>query len=144
MQALEGLYLITVIPRFLCLSNKTNQPQIVYGYFRAWHLTGLWQGLHDALRAEVRKQEERHRQPTAAILDSQSIKTTDRGGTARGFDAGKLIYGRKRHILVNTIGLLLLVVVHSAGIQDRDEARTLLAPLAHRFTRLRKIWCDSI
>ena len=118
--------------------------QTVYGYFRTWRLTGLWERIHDRLRALVREQEGRERQPTAAILDSQSVKTTDRGGRERGYDAGKQTYGRKRHILVDTLGLLLLVVVHSAGIQDRDGARAVLAPLAHRFSQLRKIWADGI
>jgi putative transposase len=118
--------------------------QTVYGYFRAWRIAGIWERIHDHLRNLVREQEERERQPTAAILDSQSVKTTDRGGPERGFDAGKLIYGRKRHILVDTLGLLLLVVVHSAGTQDRDGARAVLAPLANRFSKLRKIWVDSI
>jgi putative transposase len=118
--------------------------QTVYGYFRTWRIKGVWERIHDCLRDWVREQEGRARQPTAAILDSQSVKTTDRGGPERGFDAGKLIYGRKRHVLVDTLGLLLLVVVHSAGTQDRDGARTVLAPLAHRFSKLRKIWADSI
>lgn len=118
--------------------------QTVYGYFRAWRIDGVWERIHDRLRASVREQEGRERQPTAAILDSQSIKTTDRGGAERGFDAGKLINGRKRHILVDTLGLLLLVIVHSAGIQDRDGARIVLAPLANRFSQLRKIWADGI
>jgi len=118
--------------------------QTVYGYFRSWRLSGVWERLHDRLRSLVRQQAGRARQPTAAILDSQSIKTTDRGGAERGYDAGKHVYGRKRHILVDTLGLVLLVTVHSAGTQDRDGARTVLAPLAHRFSKLRKIWADSI
>ena len=118
--------------------------QTVYGYFRTWRLDGTWQRIHDRLRGDVRQKEGRDRQPSAAIIDSQTVKTTDRGGAERGFDAGKQTFGRKRHILVDTLGLLLLVVVHSAGIQDRDGARKVLAPLANRFTRLRKIWADSV
>ena len=118
--------------------------QTVYGYFRTWRLTGVWERMHDRLRGLVRESDGRERQPTAAVLDSQSVKTTDRGGLERGFDAGKQIFGRKRHILIDTLGLLLRVVVHSAGTQDRDGARAVLAPLAYSFTKLRKIWVDSI
>src|SRR5215468_6462802 len=118
--------------------------QTVYGYFRKWRLDKTWQHIHDRLRGDVRQQEGRERQPSAAIIDSQSVKTTDRGGAERGFDAGKQTFGRKRHILVDTLGLLLLVAVHSAGTQDRDGARSVLEPLANRFSKLRKIWADSI
>lgn len=115
----------------------------VYGYFRLWRINGFWERIHDALRAAVRQAEGRHRQPSAAILDSQSVKTTDRGGPSRGYDAGKNVNGRKRHVLVDTIGLLLVVVVHAASIQDRDGAKLVLERLRHRFSRLRLIWADG-
>jgi transposase len=118
--------------------------ETVYGYFRAWRIAGVWERIHDRLRDLTREWEGRERQPTAAVLDSQSFKTTDRGGPERGYDAGKRIYGRKRHLLVDTLGLPLLVKVHSAGTQDRDGAQVVLEPLAKRFTKLRKIWADSI
>src|SRR2546425_13212587 len=100
----------------------------VYWYFSQWRDSGDWQRLHDTLRAQVRQQAGRHKHPTAGCLDSQSVKTTQVPGV-RGFDAGKLIKGRKRHVLVDTLGLLLVVVVTAASVQDRDGARLLLKQL---------------
>jgi putative transposase len=114
----------------------------VYGYFWRWRNTGVWQRIHDTLRAQVRQQEGRHKHPTAGCLDSQSVKTTQVPGE-RGYDAGKQVNGRKRHILVDTLGLLLVVVVTAASVQDRDGARLLFPRLGGACKKLRKIWVDG-
>lgn len=116
--------------------------RIVYHYFRVWTQTGWWQELHDHLRGQLRVQEGRRPQPSAAILDSQSVKTAS-PTEERGFDAGKKVSGRKRHVLVDTLGLMWLMVVHPANVQDRDGARLLLAGLATFCFRLRLIWADG-
>jgi putative transposase len=116
--------------------------QSVYGYFRLWRKEGIWQQIHDQLRGDVREAAGRNREPSAAIVDSQSVKTTERGGV-HGYDAGKKVNGRKRHILVDTLGLIWLLNVTAASIQDRDGARLLLAVLNQQMRRLRVIWADG-
>lgn len=103
----------------------------VYHYFRQWRISGDWQRLHDTIRAQVREQVGRHKHPTAGCLDSQSVKTTEIEGV-RGYDAAKQIKGRKRHLLVDTMGLLLLVVVTAASVQERDGARLIFQRLARQ------------
>ena len=114
-----------------------------YGYFSKWRDDGTWQRLHDALRDQVRRTAGRKTSPSMAIIDSQSVKTTERGGP-HGKDAHKKVNGRERHLVVDTLGMVVAAVVHSAGIQDRDGAKPVLRKLVGRFPRLRKILADGI
>lgn len=116
----------------------------VYTIFARWVRAGVWQRIHDALRDRLRVGDGRHPLPTAAIIDSQSVPGADTvPGASRGYDAGKKTNGRKRHIAVDTNGLLLAVVVTMAGIQDRDGAFRLLAALRARFSTIEHVWADG-
>src|SRR5580704_19788544 len=116
----------------------------VYGYFAAWRDDGTLARLHDALRAQVRAAAGRDAEPTAAIIDSQSVRAADTvPRSTRGWDNAKKVNGRKRHIAVDATGLLLAVVVTAASVQDRDGARPLLWNLSRCCTRIRLAWADS-
>jgi putative transposase len=117
--------------------------QTTYATVRRWRLMGVWQRIHEALRRAVRTQAARHPEPSAAIMDSQSIKTTEESGVIRGYDGGKQVKGRKRHVLVDTLRLLLSVYVTPANTSDQEGARRLLTGLKPLHPRLELIWADS-
>ena len=115
----------------------------VQGYFYAWRDTGRWQEIVEALVRKARRKLGRKPRPTAAVIDSQTASTTEAGGP-RGFDAGKRLHGRKRHIVTDTNGLLLAAYVHPANIQDVHGAVPLLEILRDRFPRLEHVFADRI
>jgi putative transposase len=117
--------------------------QTVYTYFRKWKLDGTWDRIHDIFCRSVRLLSGRKEQPSAGILDSQSVKTAGKAED-KGYDAGKKVSGRKRHLLVDTLGLIIAVVVHSAGVQDYDGARPILEKIPKTRPRLKLIWADYV
>jgi putative transposase len=114
-----------------------------YDYFRKWRNDGTWSKINDALRTQVRHRNKRKKSPSLGIIDSQSVKTTEQGGP-HGIDAHKKVNGRKRHLVVDTLGMVVAAVVHSAGIRDRDGAKLVLEKLVGRFPRQKKILADGI
>jgi transposase len=118
--------------------------QVVYAYHARWAKDATLNRLHNALREQVRIAEGRHRDPSAALLDAQSVRAAETvARSSRGFDGGKKVNGRKRHIAVDTTGLLLVVLVTAASVQDRDGGRWLLWALTSCFPRVSLVWADS-
>jgi transposase len=116
----------------------------VYGLFRRWAAAQVWVRVHDALRDRARTRAGRLPLPSAAIIDSASVRGADTvPARSRGYDAGKRVNGRKRHIAVDTGGLLLVVLVTVAGLQDRDAGLRLLALLRQRFSTVALVWADA-
>jgi putative transposase len=136
------LYVVVGGIQWRMLPKDFPKWQSVYYYFRLWRNAHQWQRLHDSVRSEVRRASGRHKHPTAGCLDSQSVKTTQISGV-RGFDAAKNIKGRKRHLLVDTLGLLLSIVVTAASTQEREGARLVFTRLNGPCKKLRRLWVDG-
>lgn len=115
----------------------------VFHYFRAWRLDGTWERLNRTMRRQLREKLGRDPEPSAGIVDAQSAKSTGVGGEQRGYDGGKMVRGRKRHLLVDTEGLVVEARVHSAKVPDQDGIRRLLEPARSRLPRLSYLWVDA-
>lgn len=115
----------------------------VFYYFNTWKANGIIEQIHASLVERTRKEEGRNKQPSAGIIDSQSVKSTLVSSESKGFDAGKKIKGIKRHIIVDTLGLILAVVIHSAAVQDRDGSKTVIEKLKGKWKRVVRIFADG-
>jgi len=136
------LYLLTTGCQWRLLPKEFPPFSTVQRFFYRWRDAGLWQTINHSLVMYAREASGREASPTAGIIDSQSVKTTETAGP-RGYDAGKKVKGRKRHLLTDTDGLLVAAVVHQADIQDRDGAPLVLATVRYLQPWLRHVFADG-
>jgi transposase len=138
------LYVVRSGCAWRLLPNDLPPWSTVYGQFRRWKKEDIWSELHDELRDRIRKRDGRNIEPSAAIIDAQTVRGADTVGTSsRGYDAGKKTNGRKRHIAVDTLGLLLVILVTPASVQDRRGGKALLWLLHQRFANVQLTWADG-
>jgi putative transposase len=136
-------YLLRSGCQWRLLPNDFPRWPTVYHYFRKWRIDGTWERINQAVRQRLRVSFKRDPQPSAGIVDSQSIKTSSVGGEERGYDGGKKIDGRKRHLLVDTEGFVLKAKVHSAKISEQQGIKKLLHQANEKVWRLKHLWLDA-
>lgn len=136
-------YLLKTGCQWRMLPKEYPKWELVYYYYRKWRDDGTIAEAHEVLRAAVRQRSGKQASPSLAIIDSQSSKTSRSGATCRGIDGGKQVKGRKRHIVVDSLGLLLVVVVHAANHHDSRAAFGVIEALRYRFPRLAKVIADA-
>ena len=137
------LYLVKTGCQWRMLPADFPKWQIVYYYFSAWKRSGLIEQIHEMLVEKTRKSKGKNEEPTVGIIDAQSVKSTLVSSQDKGFDAGKKIKGIKRHIIVDTLGLILAVVIQSASVQDRDGAVSVIDKLMENWRKVIKIFADG-
>ena len=146
-EVVNGLmYVLSTGCQWRAIPKDLPPRSTLYDYFDLWSRDGTLDRIHDALYAKCREAASREASPTAAIIDSQSVKSAEKGGLRlipTGYDAGKKIKGKKRHILVDTQGLLMHAIVHTADVQDRDGGVLLMASLFGAFPFLIKLYADG-
>lgn len=137
------LYLVKTGCQWRMLPGDFPQWQLVYYYFSVWKNNGVLEQIHESLVEKIRKQQGKNEEPTVGIIDAQSVKNTLVSSQSKGFDAGKKIKGVKRHIIVDTLGLILAVVIQSASVQDRDGATDVIDKLMESWKKIIKIFADG-
>jgi len=137
------LYLVKTGCQWRMLPGDFPKWQMVYYYFSVWKKKEIWEQIHEALVEKIRKTGGKNEEPTVGIIDAQSVKSTLVSSQDKGFDAGKKIKGIKRHIIVDTLGLILAVAIQSASVQDRDGAVSVIDKLMENWRKVIKIFADG-
>jgi len=138
-----SIYLVKTGCQWRMLPGDFPKWQIVYYYFSVWKKNEIWEQMHEAIVEKIRKKAGKNEEPTVGIIDAQSVKSTLVSSQDKGFDAGKKIKGIKRHMIVDTLGLILAVVIQSASVQDRDGAVSVIDKLMENWRKIIKIFAGG-